>query len=116
MDPSPIATQLEVQPSTLTMAQLDAFTLTLSAHNQGRDTLDPQLMAARLLVNGVDSEVFGMAVSNGIREDAWFALPPGRTVTLKWTLGYSLFPAAGTYKLVLDWHGLHDPVVVTVTP
>lgn len=111
-----IVTRLQVQPTQLSMAELAGFALTVNALNQGDQHTDPQLMSATLLVNGVASEVFAEAVSNGIREAAWSALPPGKEAALTWSLGYSLFEKPGTYQLVLDWHGLHDAVVVTVTP
>jgi hypothetical protein len=114
MEPIIVTTQLEVQPLRCTMADLGDFTLTINARNPSADTVDPQLMSARLLVNGVNSEVFGEAISNGIREEAWFSLPPGQTVSLKWTLGYSLFEQPGEYALILDWWGEHEAVTVNV--
>lgn len=114
MEPATVTTRMEVQPLRLTMAELEDFTLAIHAHNLGTNTVDPQLMSARLLVNGVNSEVFGLAVSNGIREDHWYALPPGQEVSLQWTLGYSLFEKPGEYALVLDWWGAHDAVMVKV--
>lgn len=116
MEPTPVVTRLEVKPLRLAMAELESFTLTVSARNQSAQTIDPQLMSARLHVNGVESEVFGEAVSNGIREEAWSALPPGKEVAMSWSLGYSLFEKPGDYSLVLDWHGVHDAVVVQVIP
>jgi hypothetical protein len=85
------------------MAQRADFMLTLNASNNSDDTLDPELMAARLLVNGVASELFGDAVNIGIREERWSALPPGEEIKLQWTLGRSLFERPGAY--VLGWIG-----------
>lgn len=114
MDAKPMITWIEAKPLTLSMAQRDAFRLTLIAKNVGPDTLDPKLMDARLRVNGLDSEIFSSAATNGLRGEEWFLLPPGQQASIKWDM-WTLFEAPGEYELVLDWWGEHAPVTVVVT-
>lgn len=112
--PPKCLTQLHVSPLQVSMAALDSFDLALTARNQGADTIDPELHNAKLLVNGEFSIAFMLAVGNGTRGEEWFALPPGNEARIHWNM-WNLFPGPGRYELVLDWHGLHDPVIVTVT-
>jgi hypothetical protein len=120
MTPAPpplpaLLTALHIRPLQLSLSHVDSFDLALSVINQGPDTLDPELHNAKLRVNGEFSIAFMLAVGNGVREEKWFALPPGERADIHWNM-WNLFPEPGTYTLVLDWHGMHEAVVVTVSP
>lgn len=109
---------LHAEPTSLTIATLDQFKLTLTARNVGMAIVDPELTHARLTVNGRPSRAFTSAVGNGRREEKWFALPPGDEVTITWTtLGERLFSEPGTYTLALSADdAAAEPVTVSVAP
>jgi hypothetical protein len=113
-----IHTQLSVEPASLTTATRDQLRLTLTAKNVGMEIVDPQLRSAQLTVNGRRSRAFSLAVGNGRRENKWYALVPGDSVSMTWSsLGESLFPEPGEYTLVLSHDGREaEPVVVSVAP
>jgi hypothetical protein len=111
---SPLTTTMIVKPLRLSMAELDSFDLALSAVNNSSETLDPQLHTAKLLINGKVSLAAMLTFGNGIRGEEWFALPPGKEARIHWNM-WNIFEGPGRYELVLDWWGLHDPVVVTIT-
>lgn len=102
-DPDPpIEVALDVDPPELTLAERGRFRISLSATNEGSETVDPELHLAQLLVNGTPSKAWSLAVGNGKRERKWFELPPGETTSMTWsTLGESLFREPGTFELVL---------------
>ena len=110
--------RLDAGPATLTADTRDQFELTLTAANTGAETVNPELHRTELQVNGRRSRAFSSAVSNGRREERWFALPPGESVSMTWsTLGKSLFPEPGEFTLVLSHDGREaEPVVVSVAP
>lgn len=93
---------LRAEPRQLTMSDRKDFKISLTATNQGRELIDPQLHRAKLLVNGKESKVWSLAVGNGKREAKWFALPPGETVSMTWSsMGESLFTRPGVFTLAL---------------
>lgn len=111
-DTPPIRLQLLAEPLRLSMAGRTAFKVGLAATNLGAGTVDPQLHRTRLLVDDRDVPAWSLAIGNGRREDRWFALPPGETVSLTWTsLGERLFPAPGDYVLTLRLGGTSSPAV-----
>jgi hypothetical protein len=109
---------LDVAPTSLTIATLDQLKLTLTARNVGAAMVDPELHRAQLTVNGTPSKAFSNAVSNGRREEKWFALPAGDEVAMTWsTLGERLIFEPGDYTLALSLDdNAAEPVTVTVTP
>ncbi|MGH2732934.1 MAG: hypothetical protein ACRDJG_08365 [Actinomycetota bacterium] len=97
-----IGVKLTAEPLRLTMEERKDFKISIAATNRGDETVDPELHRAQLLINGEDSNVWGLAIANGKREAKWFALPPGETVSMTWSsMGASLFPNPGTFDLVL---------------
>jgi hypothetical protein len=109
-----LTTTMIVKPLRLSKAELDSFELALSVLNQSSETLDPQLHNAALLVNGKASMAAMLTFGNGRRQAEWFTLPPGKEARIHWNM-WNIFEGPGRYELVLDWWGLHDPVVVTIT-
>jgi hypothetical protein len=97
-----IQLRLIADPLALTMEKLRFFRIGIEATNLGCETIDPELFRSQLLVNGRESEIWRLAIGNGRREEKWFALPPGETVSMTWsTMGVSLFPFPGIYTLVI---------------
>lgn len=116
MNQDPLDIQLTAEPRHFPFGEIDRFKLSVEATNRGQETIDPQLYLTRLLVNGEDSMDFSLAISNGLREENWYALPPGETASITWSsMGPSLFPGPGEYTLVLQYQGQQlDPVTVEV--
>jgi hypothetical protein len=92
--------ELLAEPRVLAMRERGRFEAGFVVSNTGATTVDPLLHLARLLINGEDSLQWGEAVGNGLREEEWFALPPGRSFSASWSsLGEVFFPAPGDYTL-----------------
>lgn len=107
-----IEVQLGANPLSVPMSDIEAFKISISATNQGDETIDPELHRARLSVNGQDSIDWSLTISNGRREEKWFALPPGETVSMEWSsMGQFLFPTPGEYALELHYGGRVLPAV-----
>ena len=78
--------------------------------------IDPQLFAARLLVDGEPSPAFDLD-GNGVMPAGWDVLPAGAaTPPVEYPLGEALFTEPGDYRLVLrlDVPG-HDPLEASQT-
>ena len=118
---SPIEIRLLADPTRLSLADRDRFRLSIAATNLTDDAVDPQLYAARLLVNGEPSPAFDLAL-NGVMPAAWDVLPARETSPLvELPLGAALFPEPGEYLLVLrvevpEWDPVEASQTVVVTP
>ena len=109
--------KLLAAPLRLTMAERSSFVVGVEVVNQGSRAIDPQLSTTcELAVNGVASIAWNLAIGNGARDETWYMLPPGKTATMSWPLGASLFPKPGTYQLVLTLAGQQSTAHVQVTP
>lgn len=117
MSTKDIKLDLTVKPSQLTMSERQRFSISITASNQGKDTVDPELGRAQLFVNDKMSKAWSLAIGNGKREQNWFSLPPGETVSMTWSsLGESLFPNPGCFELVLRYDdNAITPLQVEVT-
>jgi len=111
-----IRATLLAEPRQFSFAERTAFKIGISATNQGETVIDPELHQAQLFVNEKESKAWSLAISNGKREPIWAALPPKDSVSMTWSsLGPSLFPTAGEYKLVLRLGDIEsEPIVVKV--
>jgi len=107
---------LEVDPIVFPISDISAFKISISATNRGTEEVDPELHQASLFINGQNSLAWSETISNGRREEKWFALPPGDSVSMSWaTIGKSLFPTPGDYTLELHYGGrVMDPIQVQV--
>ena len=99
---SPIEIRLLVSPVRLRMDERNRFRVGLVATNTSAEAIDPQLYAARLLVDGEQSVAFDLALGNGVTPAQWDRLAPGATTpAVDWPLGEALFPGPGRYRLEL---------------
>jgi hypothetical protein len=114
----PIEIELLAQPRELAMGDRAAFEVGIVATNRGATTVDPRLDRARLEINGQDSLQWGDAIANGVRDEEWYELPPGRSVSMTWpSMGEIFFPAPGDYTLKLRLRDTESaPAVVRVAP
>jgi hypothetical protein len=98
----PVEIRLLAEPTRLRMDERDQFRVGLVATNTTDEPIDPQLFAARLLVNGEPSTAFDFATGNGVVPAGWDVLPAGGTTRpVEYRLGEALFPEPGEYGIVL---------------
>jgi hypothetical protein len=102
---APVAVELQL-PATIATAKLGELMIAFTVKNLGTQTIDPQLNASELRVNGVVSQDWNMALGNSGHEKRWRALPPGETVSGRWPLGNELFPKPGDYTVTLTVMGV----------
>lgn len=104
---TPLAIKLLASHSQLTMAERSAFVVGVEISNRGTAPADPQLATTcELAVNGNTSVAWNFAVNdNRSRDQTWYSLPPGQTVSLARQIGLWLFPRPGIYRLVLSVAG-----------
>lgn len=97
------------------MAERSKFTIGVEVINRGSTVVDPKLTACELVVNGVVSVPWNIALGAGARDETWSALPPGKIVTVLRTLGDWLFLKPGTYRLAMNVGSQQSVVDVQVT-
>ena len=94
------------------MDERDRFRLGLVATNTSDAPVDPQLFAARLLVDGERSPAFDLATGNGVVPAGRDTLLAGQTTPpVEYPLGEALFPEPGRYRLVLRLEAAGSPPV-----
>jgi hypothetical protein len=97
-----LAIKLLASPTALTMKQRATFKAGVEVTNTSGTTIETHLSTGcALTVNGQPSMSWNLAIGNGTREPSWDNLPPGKTVSMSWPLGESLFPKPGDYHLVM---------------
>jgi hypothetical protein len=114
----PIEIELLATPRELSMSERAAFEIGIVATNRGTTAVDPALDRARLEIDGQDSLQWGDAIANGVRDEEWYELPAGQSVSMTWpSMGEIFFPAPGTYTLKLRLRDTESaPAVVRVDP
>ena len=80
----------------------DPFMIHFALVNDGDKTINPDVESSRLLVNGKDLKGWDFIIANGIRDDSWYALPPGDYLAFGYALG-ERFEKPGVYKV--SWKG-----------
>jgi hypothetical protein len=118
MNKDSIQLKLIAEPRQFSIAERHNFMIGIAATNKGSKILDPELFAARLIINGKESLTWSEAIANGHREADWFALPPGETVSMNWpSMGESFFPVPGEYTLMLRLGNKEtSPIAVSMLP
>jgi archaellum component FlaG (FlaF/FlaG flagellin family) len=110
-----ITIQIVAEPAALSMADRASFKIGIHVKNVGGKAIDPTISDTVLLVNGEHNYAWDLAVQNGPREEPWWNLDPGCTVTASWPLGESMFPQPGDYDVVLRLDELESAIRVRVT-
>lgn len=107
---------LHTSATELNYSDRNRFEVSIYADNTGKTVLEPDLYFTSLLINGIESEVWRHAITNGRRKTNWYFLPPGERASLSWsTMGDQLFPTPGIYILQLRLRALKsDEVKITV--
>jgi len=114
---SPLAIKLLASHTQLTMAERSTFVVGVEVSNRGTMAVDPQLATScELAVNGNTSVAWNFAVNdNKARDQSWYNLAPGQSVSLARQMGVWLFPRPGTYRLVVTVAGQEAITEVQVT-
>jgi hypothetical protein len=79
--------------------------------NDGDKTVNPDVEASQLMVNGRELERWPFIIANGIRDDRWEALPPGEY--LNFTYGLSgHFREPGIYRVSWRSKDFRSPEII----
>jgi hypothetical protein len=114
MHPS-IRVDLTVTPQHVNQATLAELTASIAVTNDEDRTINPQVRQSRLLVDGVPSQAWSLAVGNGAGTEREFELPPGERVVVHRPVDAGLFDGPGDRELVAEVGGIRSaPVRVTV--
>jgi hypothetical protein len=84
--------------------------------NDGRSTLNPNIGASHLSINGVEPKDWLFVINNGIRTSEFEALPPGHFLSFTYVLG-RYFAKPGIYTV--RWWGENfraQPITFRVLP
>lgn len=102
------------------VASEDPFLLHLALVNDGEKTIDPELAASQLIVNGKEvGDDWSRTIGNGLRDDRFEALPPGDHLAMTISFGGDFrealarhFREPGVYRV--SWKGkrFESPQVV----
>lgn len=112
-----IEVRLAVSPSEVAADAVDQLRVHAEVINRGEETVDTQLVASALYVDGQRNFPWGMAIANGARDAREHALPPGERVSADRVLGRALVSEPGEHEVVLEVAGVRSPPAkVTVTP
>ncbi len=112
-----IEVRLAVSPSEVAADELDRLRVHAVVVNRGEQTVDTQLGASTLLVDGQRNFPWGMAIANGARDAREHAQPPGERVSSDRVLGRALVSEPGEHEVVLEVAGVRSPPAkVTISP
>jgi hypothetical protein len=117
VEPPALRVRLTVTPDRVDAGSLDALTVRVRVENEDDRTLDLQLPASRLSVDGRYLQAWNLAIGNGARDARESALPPGGSVEAARVLGRSLVDAPGEHEVSIEVLGVRsEPVRVVVEP
>jgi len=108
--------KLLVVPCRLSMRERATFQAGVEAVNRGETTIDPQLSAATLTVDGRRSEAWEHALQRCTSDPPWRKLSPAQRLSIWWSLGNVLFEGPGRYELVLKLGEHESRAEVEITP
>jgi hypothetical protein len=108
--------KLLVVPNRLSMSERACFQAGVEAVNRGATTIDPQLSAATLTIDGRRSEAWDHAIQSSPSDPPWQRLSPAQRMSIWWTIGNALFESPGRYQLVLKLGEFESIAEVEVTP
>ncbi len=95
--------ELHTSATEFNYSERNMFQISIHANNSGKTIIEPDLYFTSLLINGIESEVWRHAITNGRRKANWYFLPPGEKASMSWsTMGDQLFPVPGEYILQLQ--------------
>ena len=108
--------KLLVVPNRLSMSERACFQAGVEAVNRGATTIDPQLSAATLTIDGRRSEAWDHALQKSPSDPPWQRLSPAQRMSIWWSIGNALFDGPGRYQLVLKLGDYESIAEVEVTP
>ena len=117
MEPPALRLRLTVTPDRVGEDALGELTVRVRVENEDDRTLDLQLPASRLSVDGHLLQAWNLAIGNGARDARESALPPGDAIEAARVLGRSLVDAPGEHEVSIEVLGVRsEPVRVVVEP
>ena len=117
MEPPALRVTLTVTPERIDQGALDDLTVRVRVENEDDRTLDLQLPASRLSVDGSPLQAWNLAIGNGARDARESALPPGDSIEAARVLGRSLVDTPGDHEVSIEVLGVRsEPVRVVVEP
>jgi hypothetical protein len=117
VEPPALRVRLTVSPDRVDESALDELTVRVRVENEDERTLDLQLQASRLSVDGHALQAWNLAIGNGARDARESALPPGGSVEAARVLGRSLVAEPGEHEVSIEVLGVRSDLVrVVVEP
>ena len=98
---SAISIQIIAEPLELKINELNQFNIGVEATNNSDKPIDPKMYDIVLEVDGERNYAWDLAIQNSPREEAWWNLEPGETITALWPLGEAMFAQPGQYEIVI---------------
>jgi hypothetical protein len=116
--PAPVSLRwnLQVEPTTMTMAQRGQCRVRIEVVNEGTSAVEPQLHLGKFTLNGEPSMTFSFAFENGAMESRWSSLPPGQRASTERALCATLLDKPGMYTLGFQHGESNLTIDVRVTP
>ena len=115
MEPPALRVSLTVTPDRVDEGSIDELTVRVRVENDDDHTLDLQLPASRLSVDGKPLQAWNLAIGNGARDARESALTPGDAIEAARVLGRSLVSDPGDHDVSIEVLGVHsEPVRVVV--
>jgi len=107
-----------VTPERVATAALDSLTVQVSVTNEDTETIDLHLESSTLLVDGLRSLSWNVAIGNGPREARESALPPGESIQAARVMGgWLVRREPGDHEVVIEVCGVRSaPAHVVVEP
>jgi hypothetical protein len=99
---------LTVTPERVDEGRLEELTVRVRVENEDDRTLDLQLPASRLSVDGHPLQAWNLAIGNGARDARESALPPGDSIEAARVLGRSLVDAPGEHEVSIEVLGVRS--------
>lgn len=115
VDENGVRWALQADPSVLSMAQRDRFTIRIVATNETAASVNPQQHMGQFQLDGASHFGLDLWFGNGLRSAAWQDLPAGASVRDERRPGEQLFEAAGVYVISYVHGRATAAVTVTVT-
>ena len=110
-----IRVELAVSPMRVTASSAADLIATVAVTNDEPEKIDPQIRRSSLIVDGVSSPSWSLAISNGAGTAREFALPAGERVEVRRGLDRRLFAEPGEHEIVAEVAGERSqPVRITV--
>lgn len=104
---------LIISADIISIQSLDQFNIGLEIYNLTDIEVDFNISETKLYVNSELCVAWDLAVQNGTLIN--LRIPPHKTRTIEWPIGFALFDTPGFYKLKLYWREDIQEIEMQVT-